>query len=433
MKNLVNYILESATVIDPRNGVNEKRDIGIEAGVICDSAKVTNPVRVNLEGLVITPGLIDMHVHLREPGAIDKETISTGTRAAAAGGFTSIVAMPNTKPAADTPSAIDYLKKCCVDCAVVNVLPSGCFTKNIEGVEMTGIENLKKAGVVAITDDGKCVNNNEMMLDVIKYAKTFGLPVLDHCEDEYLGKGGSVHDGHWAAIAGVKGIPSASETLMVVRDLVLAEAEDWKVHIQHVSAKESVAFIRDAQKRGIKVTAEVTPHHIALTDECIKGCDANFKMNPPLRSDDDKQELIQGLKDNIITVIATDHAPHTETEKQREIADAPFGVIGLETALSVCLTELVHKNLLTLPELISKFTVGPAAVLGLDIGGIELGKAADLTIINTEFEHTIEADKFYSKSRNTPFNGKKVKGKAVGTIVGGEFVYSELDQIKGII
>ncbi|HJO94484.1 MAG TPA: dihydroorotase [Victivallales bacterium] len=433
MKNSVNYILEGATVIDPRNGINEKLDIGIEAGVICDPVKVTNPVRVNLEGLVVTPGLIDMHVHLREPGAVDKETIFTGTRAAAAGGFTSIVAMPNTKPAADTPSTIDYLKSHCVDNAVVNVLPSGCITKNIAGQEMADIESLKNSGIVAITDDGKCVNNNELMQKAIKYAKTFGLPVLDHCEDEYLGKGGSVHDGYWASITDIKGIPSASETLMVVRNLVLAETVDWKVHIQHISAKESVAFIRDAQKRGIKVTAEVTPHHIALTDECIKDCDTNFKMNPPLRAEDDREKLIQALKDNIITVIATDHAPHTETEKQRKFASAPFGIIGLETALPVCMTELVHTGILSLPELISKFTVGPADVLGLNIGSIKEGQAADLTVINPDFEFTIDSNKFYSKARNTPFNGKKVKGKAVATLVEGKFVYSELKKIAGII
>jgi dihydroorotase len=433
MKNSVNYILEGATVVDPKNRINRKCDIGIKNGLFCKPENVKNPIRINLDGLVITPGLIDMHVHLRQPGAVEKETIATGTKAAAAGGFTSILAMPNTNPVADSTDVINYLKRHCADEAVINVLFSGSITKSLDCEEMTDIDNLKKAGVVAITDDGKCVHNNKLMQHALEYAKTFGLPVLDHCEDEYLAKNSMIHDGHWAAVSGLKGIPSSSESIAVIRDIILAQKADWKIHIQHASAKESIAFVRDAQKKGIKATAEVTPHHIALTDECIKDFDTNFKMNPPLRTEDDRLSLIQGLKDNTISVIATDHAPHTQTDKLKEFAYAPPGVIGLETALSVCLTELVHKNLLTFSELISKFTVGPADVLGLNIGSIEIGQPADLTIINTKIEYTIDADKFYSKSRNTPFNGKKVKGKAVGTMVGGKFVYSELDQVKGII
>jgi len=298
---------------------------------------------------------------------------------------------------------------------------------------MTGIGGLKKAGIVALTDDGKCVQNNELMKHVLVYSKTFKLPVLDHCQDAFLSEGGFVHDGFWATMKGLRGIPSSSETIMVSRDIILAEEANWKVHIQHVSVGGSVDLIKEAKKKGIQVSAEVTPHHIALTDECVKTFDTNFKMNPPLRSEQDRKKLIEGLQDGTISVIATDHAPHTITDKMVEFAYAPFGVIGLETAVSVCLTELYHTGYLDLKELISKFTSGPAEVLGLDIGTIEIGKKADITVIDPDFKYTIDKEKFYSKSRNTPFNGRKVKGRTIATIVSGKFVYSLLNGIIGII
>jgi len=433
MSNSGNYILEGGRVIDPKNGIDQVMDIGIDSGLFCEPEKVTNPQRINVEGLIVAPGFIDMHVHLRQPGAADKETIKTGSMAAAAGGFTTILAMPNTKPVADTAGSIDYLRRNAAENAIVNVLPSGCITKGREGKEMAGIGGLKKAGIVAITDDGDCVHFNELMYNVLEYSKTFGLTVLDHCEDDTLAADGLVHDGYWAAINGFRGIPSASEVIMVARDIILAEAVEGKVHIQHVSAADSVRYIRDAQKRGIAVSAEATPHHITLTDECIKDFNTNFKMKPPLRTEQDRLAIIDGLKDNTIAVIATDHAPHTETDKLVEFAYAPFGVIGLETAVSICLTELFHKGVLNISEFISKFTKGPAEVLGLDRGSIELGKKADITILNTELEHVIDKNKFYSKSRNTPFNGRSVKGKAVAAVVEGKFIYSEIQGISGII
>ena len=433
MKNSKNFILEGGRVIDPKNGIDEIMDIGIDSGIFCEPEKVNNPQRVNVSGLIIAPGFIDMHVHLRQPGAVDKETIKTGSKAAAAGGFTTILAMPNTKPVADTAGSIDYLRRNAEENAIINVLPAGCITKGREGKEMAGIGGLKKAGIVAITDDGDCVHYNELMYHVLEYSKTFDLTVLDHCEDDTLAADGLVHDGYWAAINGLRGIPSASEVIMVARDIILAEAVEGKIHIQHVSATDSVRYIRDAQTRGIGVSAEATPHHIALTEECIKDFDTNFKMKPPLRAEQDRQAIIEGLKDNTISVIATDHAPHTETDKLVEFSFAPFGVIGLETAVSVCLTELYHKGLLNISEFVSKFTKGPADVLGIEAGSIELGKKADITILNTEIEHVIDKNKFYSKSRNTPFNGRRVKGKAVAAIVNGKFIYSEIQGIDSVI
>jgi len=433
MTNKSGYILEKARVIDPKKEINHVMDIGIDEGIFVEPEKVKRPVRIKLKGFIVAPGFIDMHVHLRQPGGTDKETIKTGTMAAAAGGFTTIVAMPNTSPAADTPGAIEYLKTHAEASCCVNVLPAGCITKNSEGVEISSIGGLKKAGIVALTDDGKCVQNNELMKHVLVYSKTFKLPVLDHCQDAFLSEGGLVHDGFWAAIKGLRGLPSASETIMVARDIILADAANWKVHIQHVSTAGSVELIRNAREKGIQVSAEVTPHHIALTDECIKDFDTNFKTNPPLRSEDDRKKLIEGLQDDTISVIATDHAPHTITDKMVEFAYAPFGVIGLETAVPVCITELYHTGHLDLKDLISKFTSGPAEVLGIDAGTIETGKKADVTILNPGLSYTIDKEKFYSKSRNTPFNGKKMKGRAVATIVSGKFVFSLIDGINGII
>ena len=423
-------IYKGARVIDPARNIDKVMDIGVENGVFADPATLKDAEVVDLAGYVLAPGFIDLHVHLRQPGKTDAETIHTGTLAAAAGGFTSIVAMPNTSPCADNPGTIHYIRTYAQAEGVVKVLPCGAITKGLEGQEMAGIGGLKAAGVVALSDDGKCVQNHELMRHVIEYSRTFKLPILDHCEDTVLASGGVMHEGHWSVFLGMKGMAAAAEELIVARDAILARTAGWKVHIQHVSTKGSLSIIRTAQKEGVQITAEATPHHISLTDVEIKKFDTNYKMNPPLRSEEDRLAVIEGLRDGTITVIATDHAPHTNTAKTVEFDYAPFGIIGLETAVQVCLTELYHKQYLDLPALISKFTKGPADVLGMPIGTLENGRPADITILDPEKEGVVDADRFYSKSRNTPFNGYRYKGLAVGTIVDGKCVFSLLDSLE---
>lgn len=430
MKNNTNWILKGARVIDPINNIDSVQDIYVRDGRIAaaEDMEGVDAQILNLDGYVVTPGLIDIHVHLRQPGKTDAETVRTGTMAAAAGGFTSIVAMPNTSPAADNAGAIQYLMNCAEKEGVVHVLPCGALSKGLQGEEMAPVGSLKAAGVVALSDDGKCIQNHSMMKNLVQYASQFSLPILDHCEDENLFAGGVMHEGYWSVLLGMKGIPSAAEELIVARNIILARTANWKVHMQHLSCKEAVELIRNARKQGIPVTAEATPHHIALTDVEIKKFDTNYKMNPPLRSEEDRMAVIEGLRDGTITVIATDHAPHTETAKMVEFDYAPFGIIGLETALPVTLTELVHKDYLSLSDLISKFTKGPAEILGLPIGSLSVGSVADITVIDTEVEHVIDKNNFYSKSRNTPFDGYQAKGRACATFVSGKCVYNILPE-----
>ena len=418
----MNYILKNARVIDPSTDFDGVKDIYVTDGKFAAEA-AADAETIDLKGYVLAPGFVDIHVHLRHPGKTAAETIHTGTMAAAAGGFTSIVAMPNTSPCADNPGTIQYVLTNAENDGVVNVLPCGAMTKGLAGEEMAPLGGLKKAGVVAFSDDGKCVQNHELMRHIMEYSKSFDLPILDHAEDLQLLAGGVMHEGYWSVLLGMKGMPAEAEELMISRDALLAKKTGCRIHIQHVSTAGSVDIIRHAQAKGIKITGEATPHHISLTDVEIKKFDSNYKMNPPLRSEADRQALIEGLRDNTITVIATDHAPHTETEKLVEFDYAPFGIIGLETAIPVTLTELYHKGYLTLPQLISKFTKGPADVLGLPLGTLEVGRPADITIIDTETEFTVDPSTFKSKSRNTPYGGYKAKGRAAGTMVGGTFVH----------
>lgn len=420
-------LLKNGRVIDPINHTDSNGDIGIADGIIVEPSQLHNPQCIDVSGKIISPGFIDLHVHLRQPGNTSAETIATGTAAAAAGGFTSIVAMPNTNPAADNAGAIELIKQIAATQGKVKVLPCGSMTKGGNGTEMAGIGALKKTGVIALSDDGHCVQDHALMRHIVEYAKSFGLPILDHCEDYSLAHGGVMHEGKWSVLLGMNGISSASEELMISRNIMLARQINWKIHMQHVSCKESVELLREARKRNVPVTGEATPHHIALTDECIKWFDTNYKMNPPLRAESDRQALIAGLADGTITVIATDHAPHTATAKLVEFDNAPFGIIGLETALGVCFTELVVKTqALTIPQLINKFTVGPAEVLGWHRYGLNVGSPADITVFDPVATWKVDKNLFLSKARNTPFDGMQLTGKTVLTIVDGKIVYQQL-------
>lgn len=420
------YILKGGRVVDPSRGIDTVMDIGVSNGKITDPSKIKNPEIINVKKLVVAPGFTDMHVHLRQPGNTTAETIATGTMAAAAGGFTGIVAMPNTSPPADSAGTIEYIRRHTEQNGVVRVYPCGCMTKELKGEEMAGIGSLKSAGIVAVSDDGRCIQNHELMRHVVEYSKSFGLPILDHCEDAFLKGEGVMHEGKWSTLLGMRGISSASEELMIARDIILSRMIGWKIHIQHVSAKESVELIRNARKHGIMISAEATPHHISLTDDNIKKFDTNYKMNPPLRSEEDRLAVIEGLRDGTITVIATDHAPHTATDKLVEFDYAPFGIVGLETAIPVCLTGLYHEKILSISDFVAKFTVGPAEILGMDFGTLAEGRAADITIIDTEKKFCVDASKFRSKSRNTPFHGMDFRGKAAATVVAGRFVFDEI-------
>ena len=416
-------LFKNARIIDPVRNIDTKGDLGVSEGRIADCGKLKNPEIIDLEGKVLTHGFLDVHVHLRQPGNTNAETIATGTMAAAAGGFTTIVAMPNTKPAADTVGAIELLRQTALQQAVVNVLPCGCMTVNSEGKEMAPIGSLKSAGIAALSDDGKCVQDHALMRHIVEYAKSFGLPILDHCEESTLAAGGVMNEGKWSVLLGFNGISGASEELIVARNIILSRMVDWKIHMQHISVKESVDLIRQARKRGIQVTGEATPHHITLTDEKIKTFDTNYKMNPPLRSEEDRIALIEGIADDSITVIATDHAPHTTTAKMVEFDYAPFGIIGLETAFALCYTELVKKQVISLPKLIEKLTKGPAEVMGIDNFDLAEGSAADLVVIDPAAEYIIDKNTFKSKARNTPFDGFSVTGRIERTLVGGKTVF----------
>lgn len=416
------YILKNVRVVDPNRNIDEITDLGIENGVMADPATLKNAEVIDLSGKIAAPGFMDIHVHLRQPGNTAAETIQTGTEAAAFGGFTAIVPMPNTSPAADTPGAIELLKKTAAECSPVKVYPCGCMTKGFSGQEMAGIGGLRSAGVYALSDDGKCVQNHFLMRNIVRYAKSFKLPILDHCEEVSLFTGGVMNEGKWSVLLGMDGIPGAAEEIIVARDILFAREIDWKIHLQHISVKECVDMVRRARQQGIKITAEATPHHISLTDDYIRTYNTNYKMNPPLRTEEDRQALIQGLADGTITVIATDHAPHTTTAKLVEFNHAPFGIIGLETAISVCLKELVHSGILSMKDFVAKFTTGPAEVLGFENYDLRIGNPADITVIDLEKKIKVDAEKFHSKSRNTPFDGMEFTGAPIMTIVDGKIV-----------
>jgi dihydroorotase len=421
-------IMRNGRVIDPANKRDEVIDLAIVDGRIADLSAIRNPQsaidEIDASNLIVAPGLIDMHVHLREPGFSHKETIESGARAAAAGGFTTIVCMPNTSPVADTPSTIAWIKDRAAKMACVNVLPTSAISKNLGGEELAPVGSLAQAGVVAITDDGHCIQNHELMRRAIEYARMVGLPVLDHCQDYSLVGNGIVHEGYWSTLLGLPGWPAAGEEAIVMRNILLAELCDHHVHCQHVSSAGSVRLIREARARGIKISGEVCPHHIALTDEVIQNFDTNYKMNPPLRSQQDVDALLDGIGDGTLSILASDHAPHAGFEKEVEFDAAPFGIVGLETELGLFLDLLVHKHRkIDIVRLIEMYTVEPARLLKLGAGTLSIGAEADITLIDPKMGWTVDVAKFQSGSRNSPFDGWKLKGRAVRTIVGGRTVW----------
>ena len=420
-------VIRNGRIIDPANNRNEMADLWIVDGKIAtpESNQAEMQIEeIDAEGLIVSPGLIDIHVHLREPGFSWKETIESGSRAAAAGGFTTVVCMPNTSPAADSPSTIAWIRDRAAQVACVNVLPTGAISKNLAGEELAPIGSLAQAGVVAITDDGHCVQNNEVMRRAVEYARMVGVPVLDHCQDYNLVGNGVVHECYWSTLLCLPGWPSAGEEAIVARDVLLAECCDHWIHCQHLSAAGSVRLLREARGRGVKISGEVCPHHIALTDESIQNFDTNFKMNPPVRTGQDIDALLEGIADGTIEILASDHAPHAGFEKEVEFDRAPFGIVGLETELGLFLDLLVHRRkVIDLSRLIAMLTANPARLLGLEAGTLSVGATADVTLIDPAKEWTVEANAFQSASRNTPFDGWTLKGRAIRTIVRGETVW----------
>jgi dihydroorotase len=425
----VNTIIRRGRIIDPANQRDETSDLLIVDGRIVAPSQLSTldsqPEEIDATGLIVAPGLIDLHVHLREPGFGWKETIASGARAAAAGGFTTIVCMPNTSPVADNPGTIAWIKDRAAEMACVNVLPSGAISKGLMGEELAPIGSLARAGVVAITDDGRCVQNNELMRRAVEYARMVGLPLLDHCQDYNLVGVGVVHEGYWSTLLGLPGWPSAGEEAIVLRNVLLADLCDHHIHCQHLSSAGSVRILREARARGVKVSGEACPHHVTLTDDAIHDFDTNCKMNPPLRAQEDVMALLDGIADGTIEILCSDHAPHAQFEKEVEFDVAPFGIVGLETELGLFLDLLVHQcRIIDLPRLIEMYTVNPARLLQVEAGTLSFGRKADVTLIDPNLEWTFDASTSKSLSRNTPFHGWKMKGRAVRTIVGGKTVWA---------
>ena len=446
-------LLTGGRVVDPANKFDSSADVLILDGKISAVGKNLSAPdgidRLDALGKIICPGLIDLHVHLREPGQTTKENLATGTAAAARGGFTSVVCMPNTSPTIDNAGTVALIHERAAQEGIVNVFVTGAITKNIAGEELAPVGSLKKAGVVAITDDGHCVQNHELMRRACEYAQMFGLPIFDHCQDYSLVTDGVMHEGYWSLALGLRGWPSAGEEMIVARNILLAELTGAKIHCQHLSAAGSVALLREAKKRGVRISGEACPHHFVLTDSAIAGSekfwahdgkiladsqtdelpswpsyDTNFKMNPPLRTARDREAVLEGLADGTIEILCSDHAPHCDYEKEVEFDYAPFGITGLETELALSLMQLVHTKRISLADMIAKFTINPARLLNLPKGTLSIGADADVTVFDAGEEWIYRREDSASKSINNPFYGWKLKGKATATIVAGKLVWS---------
>jgi dihydroorotase len=420
-------LIKNGRVIDPASGHDAEADVLVEDGVIRGIRKdLSAPAGADLfdaGGMIVAPGFIDMHVHLREPGFEHAETIETGSRAAAAGGFSSICPMPNTSPVNDNATVTSYIIEKARRHAVVNVWPIGAITKRSQGEELAEIGSMKDAGAVAISDDGRPVMNARVMRRAMEFARSFGMPVINHCEDLHLSAGGDMHEGLESVRLGLRGIPGCSEDVMVARDILLAEVTGARYHVAHISARHSVEMVAFAKSRGLPVTAEATPHHLALADTDMRPYDSNYKMKPPLRSSGDVTAVLDGVVRGAIDAIATDHAPHPGSEKMQEFEQCPFGILGLETALGIALERLVHPGKISLAKLVALFTTGPARILGLQRGTLAAGAAGDVTIFSTDRAWTYDVNKLFSKSRNSPYSGHAFRGGPVATVVNGEVVW----------
>jgi dihydroorotase len=428
----MNLLIKNGRVIDPANGVDGPADVLIRDGLVSrvgpklEVPAGPSPVPVvDAAGRVVAPGFIDIHVHLREPGYEYKETIASGTRAAAAGGFTAVACMANTNPVNDTRAVTDYVVARARAESVVRVYPIGAVTRGLEGRELAELGELAEAGCVAYSDDGRPIMNSALLRRALEYAQAFGKPIVSHAEDAHLAEGGVMHEGFVSTDLGLRGIPGAAEEIMVARDVALAELTGHRVHIAHVSTAAAVRLVRDAKARGVPVTAEVTPHHLLLTEETLRTYDPNAKMAPPLRGKRDVEACREGLADGTLDAIATDHAPHALSDKEVELDQAANGIVGLETAVPLCLTHLVRERVLDLPTLVARLTVGPARVLDLPGGSLTVGAPGDVTILDLERAHAIDPARFYSRGRNTPFGGWPCVGLPWMTIVGGRVVMWE--------
>ena len=420
-------LIKNGTVIDPSQHIDKKMDVLMENGKICKLGKNIreNGCEIfNAKDMIVSPGLIDMHAHLREPGKEDAETIATGTASAAKGGFTSVCCMPNTEPAIDNQSVVKFVLEKAEKNSNINVFVIGAITKGREGKELAEIGDMKNAGIVAVSDDGNWVENSALMRRALEYSETFNILVISHCEDKTLSGKGVMNESHTSTVLGLEGIPIKAEEIAVFRDISLAKMLNARIHIAHVSSGGTVALIKEAKSRNIKVSCEVTPNHFTLTEEAIRDYDTNTKVNPPLRSGDDIKAIKRGLADGTIDVIATDHAPHTITEKEYEYDNAPFGIIGFETAIGLALTELVHSKVLSLSQLIEKLSCNPAKILGFETKGtLKIGSDADITIIDENKEWIVDVNRFLSKSKNCPYHNRRLKGKVIATIVNGKIVF----------
>ena len=419
-------LIKSGRVIDPSANTDEIRDILISDGKILKNAvNITDSADevINASGCFVMPGLIDMHVHLRDPGLEYKEDIETGSRAAVKGGFTTICPMPNTKPVTDCAEIVKYVKDKAEKVGLLNILPVGAVTKGQAGIEPADIEEMKAAGICAISEDGKSVMNAQVYRTAMKEAARLHIPVLAHCEDITLVAGGTMNMGKKSQELGQKGISNSVEDVITARDILLAKETGAVLHLCHCSTKDSVKMVKAAKEEGLRVTAEVCPHHFTLCEEDIKENDANYKMNPPLRGREDMEALRQGLHDNVFDVISTDHAPHSAEEKSGGFEKSPFGIVGSETAVALTITELVDKGVITPMQMAEKMSYNPAKILGIDKGSLAEGKTADIVIIDPQAEYVIRAEEFESKGKNTPFHGRKVKGKVLRTIAAGKTVY----------